>query len=60
MALCRKNKWDFMIVLRDRRLKSVWEEYNGLKQLEVSNTDKIRWGDRSQRFEWVNDHGAEN
>ena len=54
MALCRKYKWDFMMVLQDKSLKSVWEEYEGLKQLEVNNTHKMRWGDRRQRFEWVN------
>jgi hypothetical protein len=54
MALCRKYKWDFMMVLQDKSLKSVWEEYNGLKQLEVNNTHRMRWGDRRQRFEWVN------
>ena len=54
MELCRKNKWDFMMVLQDSSLKSVWEEYNGLKQLEVNNTHKTKWGNRRQRFKWVN------
>jgi len=54
MELCRKNNWDFMMVLQDSSLKSVWEEYNGLKQLEENNTHKTKWGDRRQRFEWVN------
>ena len=55
MELCRKNKWDFMMVLQDKSLKSVWEEYNGLKQLEANNSLKMNWGNRRQRFEWVND-----
>ena len=54
MELCHKNKWDFMIVLQDGSLKSVWEEYNGLKQLEENNTHKMNWGNRRQRFKWVN------
>jgi len=54
MELCRKNRWDFMMVLQDKSLKSVWEEYNGLKQLEANNTYKMKWGNRRQRFEWVN------
>lgn len=55
MELCRKNKWDFMIVLQDKSLKSVWEEYEGLKKLETKNRFRRTWGNRIQRFEWVND-----
>ena len=55
MELCRKNKWDFMIVLQDKSLKSVWEEYEGLKKLETNNYFNTTWGNRIQRFEWVND-----
>lgn len=54
MELCRKNKWDFMIVLQDKSLKSVWEEYEGLKKLETKNYFNTTWGNRIQRFEWVN------
>jgi hypothetical protein len=54
MELCRKRKWDFMIVLQDKSLKSVWEEYEGLKKLETKNYFNTAWGNRRQRFEWVN------
>jgi len=54
MELCGKNKWDFMIVLQDKSLKSVWEEYEGLKKLETKNYFSTTWGNRIQRFEWVN------
>jgi len=54
MELCCKNKWDFMIVLQDKSLKSVWEEYEGLKKLETKNYFNTTWGNRIQRFEWVN------
>jgi len=54
MELCRTNKWDFMIVLQDKSLKSVWQEYEGLKKLETGNYLTTTWGDRRQRFEWVN------
>lgn len=37
IELCRKNHWDFMIVLQDKSLKSVWEEYEGLKRFEPNN-----------------------
>jgi len=55
MELCRKNRWDFMIVLQDKSLPSVWEEYEGLKRLETQNRFDTTWGHRRQRFEWVND-----
>jgi hypothetical protein len=32
----------------------VWEEYEGLKKLETNNCFDMTWGDRKQRFEWVN------
>lgn len=54
MELCGKNKWDFMIVLQDKSLKSVWEEYEGLKKLENNNHFNITRGNRKEHFEWVN------
>jgi hypothetical protein len=54
MELCRKNKWEYMIVLQDRSLPSVWEEYEGLKKLEGNNQLSTTWGTRRQRFRWVN------
>jgi hypothetical protein len=32
----------------------VWEEYEGLKKLEADNHFFMTWGNRKQRFEWVN------
>jgi len=54
MEVCRGNRWDFMIVLQDKSLPSVWEEYEGLKKLETDNHFYRTWGDRHQHFEWVN------
>lgn len=55
MELCRKKHWDFMIVLQDKSLPSVWEEYEGLKKLETENRFNTTWGNRRQSFQWVND-----
>jgi hypothetical protein len=52
---CRNKNWDFMIVLKDKSLKSVWEEYEGLGKLVTENTLKMKTGRRSQSFRWVND-----
>jgi hypothetical protein len=54
MELCRKNKWEYMIVLQDKSLPSVWEEYEGLKRLEGNHQFSTTWGTRRQGFEWVN------
>jgi hypothetical protein len=55
MELCCKNHWDFMIVLQDKSLPGVWEEYEGLKKLEAENHFNMTWGNRRQRFKRVND-----
>jgi hypothetical protein len=52
---CRKNHWQFMIVLQDESLPSVWEEYEGLRKLEFNNQFEMTWGNRRQSFRWVND-----
>jgi hypothetical protein len=55
MELCRKNNWDFMIVLQDDSLPSVWEEIEDLKKLQRENRLRRTWGDRKQWFSWVSD-----
>ena len=55
MELCIKNHWQFMIVLPDKSLKSVRDEYAGLKKLLPENRHIQKWGNRKQRFQWVND-----
>jgi hypothetical protein len=55
MELCEKKNWDFMIVLQDGSLPSVWEEIAGLKDLQSENRLNQSWGERTQHFWWVND-----
>jgi len=55
MELCRKNNWDFMIVFQDESLPSVWEEIHGLKKFQSANRCSQPWGNRCQRFWWVNE-----
>lgn len=54
LELCRHYHWQFMIVLQDESLPSVWEEFRGLGQLERQNHLERNWGNRKQRFRWVN------
>ena len=43
-----------MIVLQDKSLRSVWEEFHGLMQLQTGQKLSMTWGDRKQEFDWVN------
>ncbi len=54
MEVCRKNKWQFMIVLKDNCLKSLWEEFEGLKDFESGNQFRQVWGNRKQHLQWIN------
>jgi hypothetical protein len=53
--LCRRYHWQFMIVLQDGSLPSVWEEVEGLPALQPSQFLKQSWGHRRQHFWWVHD-----
>ncbi len=53
--LCRRYNWQFMIVLQDSSLPQVWEEAAGLRKLQPENTLERTWGNRRQRFWWVNE-----
>jgi len=55
MQLSRSKGWEFMIVLQDRSLPQVWEEYRGLvKLLEPEERHQRLWGARRQAFHWIN------
>lgn len=55
LAICHRYKWQYMIVLQDKSLPSVWEEAYGLKKLQKGQTLTRSWGNRHQTFWWVND-----
>ena len=61
---CLSYNWQFMIVLKDGSLPSVWEEYRGLLRIEQNNVHRQEWNGREQHFCWVNDiryeYGANN
>ena len=54
MEICHDNRWDYMIVLKDESLTTVWREYHVLQGLESHNFLKMKWGNRKQSFKWVN------
>jgi hypothetical protein len=57
IAMCRKNHWDFMIVLQDKDLPNVWKEANGLHRLDEQGKQTLEqtWKGRQQSFWWVNE-----
>jgi hypothetical protein len=55
MALCRQYHWQFMIVLPDKCLPSVWEEVEALKPRLPHHRKHPHWHGRRQQFWWVND-----
>jgi hypothetical protein len=54
VEVCRQNKWQFMIVLKDDGLPSVMSEFEALAALEIENRHSQKWGNRNQVFRWIN------
>jgi len=55
MQRCLEYNWQFMIVLKDASLSTVWEEYDLLVERQADNEHHQKWGERRQQFRWVND-----
>jgi hypothetical protein len=55
MALCRRNRWEFMIVLQNESLPSVWKEANALMKLHPEQTVTRTCKGRHQTFRFTND-----
>ncbi|GGJ90984.1 hypothetical protein GCM10007063_12050 [Lentibacillus kapialis] len=53
LEVCRRNKWQFMVVLKDKSLLAVWKEVNILLSLDTSqkHTYEKTWKGRDQRFQ---------
>lgn len=46
VRVCRENNWDYMLVLKEDGLKSVWHEATGLMRLAPENSTMYQWDDR--------------
>jgi hypothetical protein len=55
MRFCHRYGWQFMIVLPDQCLPSVWEEVEALKPRQAHHRQCQTWRGRQQHFWWVND-----
>jgi hypothetical protein len=54
VSRCNNYGWDYMIVLKRECLKSVWEDFDGLRKIELRNTYQAQWGERRQVYQWSN------
>lgn len=52
--LCLQYHWDFMIVLPDKCLLTVWQEYESLRQMSPKNEATQSHKGREQSFCWIN------
>jgi hypothetical protein len=52
---CLDNHWDYMIVLQEKSLPKVWQEFHALHALTPEQQYHQNWGNRRQHFRWVND-----
>jgi len=54
MKQCVDKNWQFMIVLKDDSLSTVWEEFESLRRVLSENHHAMNWGVRRQKYHWVN------
>ena len=54
MERCRKYKWQYMIVLQDKSLPTVHDEFEAISELEPQDRHSRLWGNRRQKFRWAN------
>jgi len=54
MEYCQKKNWQYMIVLQEADLKTVWREFHSLCSVEKNNQHQQEWNGREQCFTWVN------
>ena len=55
VSRCDSYGWEYMITLKRGSLKSVWEEYEGLRKIENDNAlQNTTENEREQTFGWIN------
>ena len=54
MEQCHNYNWQFMIVLKENSLSTVWEKFDSQQKNLPKNRYWRDWGARYQHFKWVN------
>ena len=54
ISQCKSYGWDYMIVLKSGSMPAVWEDFEGLRKIELENELKAECGGRMQSYAWSN------
>jgi hypothetical protein len=54
ISICNNYGWDYMISLKRDSLKTVWDDFYGLRKIESDKTLLTQWGKRQQEYFWSN------
>lgn len=55
ITMCRKFGWEYMIVLKEDGIPTIWKEALALMKINPENRLKCYWGDREQVYAWANE-----
>jgi len=55
IRVCREYNWDYMIVLKQASIPTVWREAIALMKINPEDRLKCHWGDRKQLYAWANE-----
>jgi hypothetical protein len=54
VSKCREYGWEYMVTIKRGSMKTVWEEYDGLRKLAHEDVHYVNYGGRNQAYAWVN------
>jgi hypothetical protein len=55
ISICNKNDWDYMIVLKQDGIPSVWGEALAVMTINAQNCAHYLWGNRMQKYFWASE-----
>ncbi|MGQ9464936.1 MAG: hypothetical protein ACUVQ4_04430, partial [bacterium] len=56
LDICKKNKWKYLIIFKEKKLPEMYQEYKSLKRRCVENTGKYKhYRGEDQKYRWVNE-----
>lgn len=55
ITICKKYKWEYMIVLKQESIPTVWKEALALMKINPEDRLKCYWGNREQIYSWSNE-----
>ena len=56
LNICKKNKWKYFIIFKEKKLPEMYQEYKALKKRCIENTGEYKYyREEDQKYWWVND-----